>query len=105
MNPAIKRNLLVAVALAAAIIAIGGSPLCAGDKAAPSPELRNLEREVSLKIAHASDEGQTDPERRAQLHDAQQLDMKAEKAMAAGSYQEAEDDLVKANAILGRLGQ
>jgi hypothetical protein len=70
----------------------------------PPAELRNLEREVSLKLAHVRDEGPTDPVQRRQLHDAQQLDMKAEQAMAAGDYDTARDSLVKANVILVRLG-
>ncbi len=70
----------------------------------PSPELRSLEREVSLKIAHLSNEGDTDPARRAQLRQAQLLDSKAEQALAAGAYDTAEENLVKANAILGQLG-
>lgn len=69
-----------------------------------SPELKSLEKEVSLKIAHLSGEGSVDPARLAQLREAHQLDVKAEQAIAAGDYDSAEDDLVKANAILGRLG-
>ncbi len=88
----------------AGLLAIAGASLAADLKKQPSPELRSLEREVSLKIAHLRDEGPSDPAVRAQLHQAQELDAAAEKAIAAGAYDQAEDSLVKANAILGRLG-
>jgi len=89
-----------------AVFALGVRTSFAGDagKAPPPPELRKLEREVSLKLAHVRDEESYDSSVRAQLHEAHQLDMAAEKNLAAGDYDSARDNLVKANAILGRLG-
>ncbi|SRR5579883_3384971 len=98
------RGPLRMLAIAAGIAAIAATSFAADLKRQPSPELRSLERQVSLKLAHLSDEGPTDPAVRAQLHQALELDASAEKAMAAGAYDQAEENLVKANAILGRLG-
>ena len=93
---------IIALALCVSLIAVG--PLLAGDTARqPSADLRNLEREVSLKLAHVRDEGLTDPQRRAQLHQAQQFDLQAEQAIGAGDYETAEDRLIKANTILSQL--
>jgi len=83
---------------------IGGSLRAADAGRQPPAELRNLERQVSLKLAHLRDEGSTDAAQRTQLNQAQQLDLKAEQEIAAGSYDRAEESLTKANAILARLG-
>ena len=83
---------------------IGGSLLAADTGKQPPAELRNLERQVSLKLAHLRDEGSTDAAQRTQLNQAQQLDLKAEQEIAAGAYDRAEESLTKANAILARLG-
>ena len=88
-----------------AFTAMGALATFAGDAGKPPPpELRKLEREVSLKLAHVRDEESYDSSVRTQLHEAHQLDMTAEKNLAAGDYDSARDNLVKANAILGRLG-
>ena len=81
-----------------------GSPLAADSGKQPPAELRSLERQVSLKLAHLRDEGSIDPDKRSQLNEAQQLDLKAEQEIAAGAYNRAEESLTKANAILGHLG-
>jgi hypothetical protein len=100
MNPGVRSALLVLLALTA----MGSPATFAGDAGTPPPpELRKLEREVSLKLAHVRDEESYDSSVRAQLHEAHQLDMTAEKNIAAGDYDTARDNLVKANAILGRL--
>lgn len=91
---------LIAVLCSAAVV----SALAADPAHQPSTELKELEKKVSLKIAHASGEGLIDPAKRAQLREAHQLDVKAEQAIAAGAYDTAEEDLVKANTILGQLG-
>ena len=84
---------------------IGGSLLAADAGKQPLPaELRSLERQVSLKLAHLRDEGSTDAVQRTQLNQAQQLDLKAEQEIAAGAYDRAQESLTKANAILARLG-
>ena len=83
---------------------ITGSPRAAGSGRQPPAELRSLERQVSLKLAHLRDEGSIDSVQRSQLNAAQQLDLKAEQEIAAGAYDRAEESLTKANAILGHLG-
>jgi hypothetical protein len=71
--------------------------------ASPSPELVNLERQVSLQLAHVRDDGPTDPAKRKQLFDASQLDQKGEAALKSGDYKSAEDSLLQARAILRQL--
>jgi hypothetical protein len=69
----------------------------------PSPELINLERQVSLELAHVRDSGPTDPAKRKQLFDASQLEQKGEAAIKTGDYKSAEDNLLRARVILRRL--
>ncbi|MGO9602275.1 MAG: hypothetical protein ACLQAT_02520 [Candidatus Binataceae bacterium] len=95
---------LCAFALVACASVFMAAAVNAGDASQKPPALASLEREVSLKLAHVRDEGPVDPDRRDQLLQAQQLDAKAEHAIATGDYDAAQDDLVQANAILGRLG-
>ena len=87
-----------AAALACAVPAMAGPNL-----PKPPADLANLEREVSLKIAHVRGEGPTDPVQRQKLHDAEHLDAKAEQEIGAGDFHTAEDDLVKANALATEL--
>jgi hypothetical protein len=93
-----KTRARLFAAIAAAIIDTG--PAMA---ASPSPELVNLERQVSLQLAHVRDSGPTDPARRKQLFDASQLEQKGEAAIKSGDYKSAEDSLLKARAILRQL--
>jgi len=92
-----------------AIFSVAAALACAAPAAAgpnipkPPPDLANLEREVSLKIAHVRGEGPTDPVLRQKLHDAEHLDAKAEQEIGAGDFRSAEDDLVKANALATEL--
>src|SRR5579885_1683534 len=95
---------VVGLALLLFVGAAGCSRNGGGGEKGPQAELRQLERKVSLKLAHLRDQGPTDPAMRERLHQAQELDLKAEQAIAAGDYAAAEDALVKANAILGRIG-
>jgi hypothetical protein len=76
----------------------------AGSQAAPPPELLQLEREVSLKMAHARDEGYTDEPRRKTLADAEKADAEAEKAIKDGEFERAENDLLQAKVLLHNLG-
>ena len=100
-----NRRCLFRLLVLLAFMAMGTPATFAGDTGKPPPpELRKLEREVSLKLAHVRDEESYDSSARTQLHEAHQLDMTAEKNLAAGDYDSARDNLVKANAILGRLG-
>jgi hypothetical protein len=87
-------RLFAAIAFSALV---GGSEAIA---ASPSPDLVNLEREVSLELAHVRDSGPTDPAQRKQLFDASQLEQKGEAAIKSGDYKTAEDALLRAQAIL-----
>ena len=87
-------------AIAALAASVGGLPAIA---ASPSPELVNLERQVSLELAHVRDSGPTDPAKRKQLFDASQLEQKGEAAIKSGDYKSAEDSLLKARVILRQL--
>lgn len=71
--------------------------------ASPPPELVNLERQVSLELAHVRDSGPTDPDKRKQLFDASNLEQKGEAAIKSGDYKSAEDSLLRARAILRQL--
>ena len=71
--------------------------------ASPSPELANLERQVSLELAHVRDSGPTDPDKRKQLFDASNLEQKGEAAIKSGDYKSAEDSLLQARTILRQL--
>jgi len=70
----------------------------------PPPELLQLEREVSLKMAHARDEGFTEPSKLKTLADAQAIDAEAEKALKDGDYERAETGFLKTKVILHNLG-
>jgi hypothetical protein len=73
--------------------------------ASPSPELVNLERQVSLELAHVRDSGPTDPAQRKQLFEASQLEQKGEAAIKSGDYKSAEDSLLRAQAVLRQLSE
>ena len=87
-------------AIAAIAILAAASPAMA---ASPPPELVKLERQVSLELAHVRDSGPTDPFKRKQLFDANQLEQKGEAAIKAGDYKSAEDSLLQARVILLQL--
>jgi hypothetical protein len=72
--------------------------------AGPPADLVQLEREVSLKLAHARDIGFTEPAKRQRLSDAHQADLEGEKALKAGDYNKAENDFLKAKLLLRDLG-
>jgi len=95
---------MVRITIAVLLALLIGAVAMAQQPVPPSPELVKLEREVSLKLAHVRDLGPTDIDQRAKLTEAHELDVTAERAIAAGDYRTAEDNLVKANAILARLG-
>ncbi len=79
-------------------------PALAQAGANPPPELLQLEREVSLKMAHARDEGLTDPAKLKTLAEAQSLDAEAEKALKDGEYERSENDFLKTKTLLHNLG-
>jgi hypothetical protein len=91
-------RLLIAAVL---LLALATPAICAG---APPAELVQLEREVSLKLAHARDLGFTEPAKRQKLSDAHQVDLEGEKALKAGDYNQAENDFLKAKLLLHDLG-
>lgn len=70
----------------------------------PPPELLQLEREVSLKMAHARDEGFTEPSKLKTLADAQAVDAEGEKALKDGEYERAENDFLQTKTLLHNLG-
>jgi hypothetical protein len=71
--------------------------------ASPPPDLVEMERQVSLELAHVRDSGPTDPVKRKQLFDASQLEQKGEVAIKSGDYKSAEDSLLHAREILRHL--
>lgn len=71
--------------------------------APPPPDLVEMERQVSLELAHVRDSGPTDPDQRKQLFDASQFEQKGEAAIKSGDYKSAQDNLSKARDILRRL--
>src|SRR5271155_3580114 len=87
-------------ASAALAIFVEFSPAIA---ASPPPDLVEMERQVSLELAHVRDAGPTDPVQRKQLFDASQFDQKGEAAMKSGDYKSAEENLLKARDILRHL--
>ena len=71
--------------------------------AEPPPDLVEMERQVSLELAHVRDSGPTDPAQRQRLFDASQLEQKGEAAIKSGDYDSAQQDLSKARDILRHL--
>ncbi|HEV2171469.1 MAG TPA: hypothetical protein VGR40_10995 [Candidatus Binatus sp.] len=92
------KRLLPALAVLAAL-----SNVSWAFAASPSPELVELERQVSLQLAHVRDNGPTDPVKRHQLFDASQLEQKGEAEIKSGDYKSAEDSLLRARTILRQL--
>jgi len=92
-------RLFAAIAAIATFVGNVQAPLAAS----PPPELVRLERQVSLELAHVRDSGPTDPVKRKQLFDANQLEQKGEAAIKSGDYKSAEDSLLRARVILRQL--
>jgi|SRR5271168_2636391 len=95
-----SRLIFVAALVAIAPAVVGPALLLAGS---PPPDLVELERQVSLELAHARDNGPTDESKRRQLFDARQLEQKGEDAIKSGDYKSAEDSLLHARVILRQL--
>ena len=95
-----KRPARLLAAIAAFATLAGARPATA---ASPPPDLVNLERQVSLELAHVRDSGPTDPVQRQQLFDASRLEQNGEAAIKSGDYKSAEDSLLKARTILRQL--
>jgi hypothetical protein len=91
-------------AVIATILSLALPTLVLAAGATPPPEVLQLEREVSLKMAHARDQGFTEPSKLKTLSDAQAVDAEAEKALQAGEYERAESDFLKTKVLLHNLG-
>jgi hypothetical protein len=92
-------KLIAAMTAIAAAIA-GPDPLHAGS---PPPDLVDLERQVSLELAHVRDNGPVDEAKRRQLFEARQLEQKGEDQIKSGDYKSAEDSLLRARVMLRQL--
>jgi hypothetical protein len=91
------RVTIIVLSLAMGTRALAGGPT-------PLPDLVRLEREVSLKMAHARDEGFTEDAKRKTLAEAETVDTEGEKALKAGEFERAEDDFLKTKLLLHNLG-
>ncbi len=91
----------VAICGAIAVLALPGCAPSPG----PSPDLRRLERQVSLKIAHVRIKGPTNAAGLKQLGLAQSAQFEGEKAIAAGDYKKAEQDFIRANVLISTINQ
>ena len=96
-----KRAIIAATfsTFAIAIVIVRAASVVAANGAPPA-ELVQLEREVSLKMAHARDLGSIQPEKMKRLSDAHAIDAQGEAALRAGDYSTAETDFLKAKVIL-----
>jgi hypothetical protein len=94
---------VLALGLSSLAFAAGPAALLAG-AGKPPAELLSLEREVSLKMAHARDEGFTEPTQVKTLADAEAVDTAGEKALKDGEYERAENDFLQAKVLLHNLG-
>ena len=92
------------LSIIAAVFVLGFASAVLAADAKPPPELLSLEREVSLKMAHARDEGYTEPAKVKTLGDAEAVDAAGEKALKDGEYERAENDFLKAKVLLHNLG-
>jgi hypothetical protein len=89
--------------LFAAIAALAILEVSPAIAASPPPDLVEMERQVSLELAHVRDSGPTDPLQRKQLFDASQFEQKGEAAIKSGDYKSAQENLSKARDILRHL--
>ncbi len=93
-----KRPISAAILSFFAFVSFAG----AGD--APPAALLHLERDVSLKIAHARDGNYSRPDDLKRLSDAQAADFEGERHLQAGDYNKAEAAFLKAKLLLHDLG-
>ena len=96
------KRVVIAAVLSLIIPISFGTAMGAGSN--PPPELLQLEREVALKLAHARDEGLTEPSKLKTLSEAQAADLEAERALQTGEYQSAETGFLKTKVLLHNLG-
>lgn len=85
-------------------VAICAAAICFAAQMETPPDLVQIEREVSLKLAHARGIGLTDPPKVKKLNEAEKFDRDGEAAVKAGDFNAAEDDFLKAKLILHDLG-
>jgi hypothetical protein len=93
----------IIVAAAFLMLAIFGAADAIAADGGPPAELVQLEREVSLQMAHARDLGSVQPEKMQRLSDAHAIDAQGEAALRAGDYSTAETDFLKAKVLLRDL--
>ena len=99
-----KRVILATLSIFATAIVIADVRAASAFAAGPPPaELVQLEREVSLKMAHARDLGSIQPGKMKRLSDAQAIDAHGEAALQAGDYSTAESDFLKAKMMMRDL--
>ena len=96
-----KRVVVAAILSLMTPVSFGAATAAAAN---PPSALLQLEREVALKMAHARDEGFTEPSKVKALSEAQATDLEAEKALQAGDYQNAESGFLKTKVLLHNLG-
>ena len=89
--------------LFAAIAAVALQANVLSALADPPPDHVELERQVSLELAHVRDSGPTDPVKRQQLYDASQSEQNGEAAIKSGDYKGAENSLLHARELLRKL--
>ena len=95
------------VAAICGAIAVALVPVRLGFAQTPAPpaDLTKLERQVALKITHVRLNGPTNAADLKQLGLAQSAQFDGEKALAAGNYQKAEQDFLRANVIISGIAE
>jgi hypothetical protein len=91
------------IRLFAAIAAIATLLNVLPARAQTPPDLVELERQVSLELAHVRDSGPTDPGKREQLYEASQSEQKGETEIKSSDYKDAEQSLLHARELLRKI--
>ncbi|MGA6971495.1 MAG: hypothetical protein WBY93_07680 [Candidatus Binatus sp.] len=91
------------IRLFAAIAAIATMVIALPALAQTPPDLVELERQVSLELAHVRDSGPTDPAKREQLYEASRSVQKGETEIKSSDYKDAEQSLLHARELLRKI--
>ena len=91
------------IGLFAAIAAIATLLNVLPARAQTPPDLVELERQVSLELAHVRDGGPTDPAKREKLYEASQSEQKGETEIKSSDYKDAEQSLLHARELLRKI--
>ncbi len=94
-----KTSIRLFAAIAAIATLVNVLPACAQTP----PDLVELERQVSLELAHVRDSGPTDPDKREQLYEASQSVQKGETEIKSSDYKDAEQSLLHARELLRKI--